>query len=125
MAGSDTLVIAVDEVPTRVCVGVSAEERARPQALVVSTALHLAAGPSFEGRDRLAETIDYDRLITFVKDGLPEAPPTLLIETVAERVVAFAFTLDEAVKAVDVRVAKPSVLGAEGLVSVRLHRRRP
>jgi dihydroneopterin aldolase len=44
---------------------------------------------------------------------------------VADRVATFAFTLDAAIEAVDVRVAKPSVLGADGLVSVRLHRRRP
>ncbi len=123
--GSDTLVIAVDDVPTRVCVGVSAEERARPQALVISTALHLAAGARFQGRDRLSETIDYGQLIRFVKQDLAEASPPLLIETVADRVATFAFTLDAAIEAVDVRVAKPSVLGADGLVSVRLHRRRP
>ncbi len=125
MVATETLVIDVDDVATRLCVGVSPQERARPQALVISTALHLAAGPNFEGRDRLAETIDYDALISFVKHGLAEKPPALLIETVADRVAAFAFTLDPAVLAVDVRVAKPSVLGAEGLVSVRLHRRRP
>jgi len=122
--GSDSLVIAVEDVATQLRVGVSPKERESPQAVAISIALHVTPGPSFEGRDHLAETIDYDGLIAFLKHGLAEAPPAALIETVAERAAAFAFNLDQAVTAVDVRVAKPSVLGAEGLVSVRLCRRR-
>jgi FolB domain-containing protein len=121
----DCLIIRISDLATRVHIGVSEAERAQKQALVVSTALHLAAGPSFEARDRLDETIDYDALIEFVRRGLPELSPTQLIETMAERVAQFALDLSVRIEAVEVKIVKPAVLGADGAVSVSLTRRRP
>lgn len=125
MTELDTLTIHVKDITTRVHVGVSAEERATRQPLIVSTALHLEAGNSFQDRDSLAQTIDYDAIIGFIRDGLPALAPTQLIETVAERVVAFAFALSPTIGAVEVWVAKPGVLGADGQVSIVLTRSRP
>jgi dihydroneopterin aldolase len=125
MTGSDRLIIQVADAETRVHVGVSEAERAQKQALVISAALHLPAGPSFEGRDRLEQTIDYDALIGFVRERLPALAPMQLIETVADRVAAFAFTLSPAIEAVEVKIVKPAVMGAHGAVSVSLTRARP
>jgi len=124
MTGSDRFIIHVTDAVTRVHVGVSQAERAHKQALVISTALHLAPGPSYEGNDSLAHTIDYDAIIGFVRDTLPQMQPTQLIETVADRVAAFAFSLSTRIKAVEVRIVKPAVMGAEGAVSVSLLRNR-
>ncbi len=124
MTDADRLTISIADLPTRLHVGVSEAERTHKQVLVVSTALHLTAGPSFEGRDQLGETIDYDAIIGFVRDRLPQLGPAQLIETVADRVAAFAFTVSERIDAVDVWIVKPAVLGAEGAVSVSLSRTR-
>lgn len=123
----DFQVIAVDDVSTRLHLGVSAEERALAQEVRISVRLTLADPPHYEGKDRLAETIDYDRIIGFLREGLPAAGETLLIETVADRAAAFCLALSARVSLVEVTVKKPSVLGSSGLVSVGIvrHGRRP
>lgn len=117
-----SLEIRLAEVPTQLRLGVSAAERAAPQAILVSVTAELAEGPR---EDTLESTVDYDALIGFVRDGLPSAGPVLLIETVAQRVAQAALALSPEIAAVTVEVKKPSVLAASGgMVSVRLRQVR-
>jgi dihydroneopterin aldolase len=118
---SDTLIIRVENAPAPARVGVSDAERAHPQTLRVSIALTLGEPPDFRDHDRIGATIDYDRILGFLREGLGEAR---LIETIAERIVAHCLALSPRALAAEATVEKPSVLNGEGHVSVTLKRSR-
>ena len=114
---SDALVIRVEDRPALAHVGVTEAERDKAQTLIVSVALHLSEPEEYD--DKIHSTIDYDRIIGFLRDELGEAR---LIETIAERIVTHCFTLSPRVIAAEATIKKPSVLKGEGIVSVSLRR---
>jgi dihydroneopterin aldolase len=118
---SDTVIIRIENAPAPARVGVSEAERARPQTLRVTIALTLSDPPDFRDHDRIAATVDYDRILSFLREGLGEAR---LIETIAERIVAHCLSLSPRAIAAETTVEKPSVLNGEGHVSVTLRRTR-
>jgi dihydroneopterin aldolase len=118
---SDTIIIRVEDAPAPAHVGVTDAEREKPQILRVSVALTLQEPPDFEAQDRIGATVDYDRIISFLRKDLGEAR---LIETIAERVAAHCLSLSPRAVAVDVTIEKPSVLNGAGRVSVTLRRAR-
>lgn len=122
---SERQLISLKDLPLCLRVGVPEAERAAPQVLRVDITLEICDPPVFFQRDELAQTIDYDAILLFLRDGLAAQGPFALIESIADRICAFCLALGAAVHAVDVRVSKPSVLPAEhGLVSVGLRRTR-
>ncbi|MBL8549493.1 MAG: dihydroneopterin aldolase [Hyphomonadaceae bacterium] len=111
------LIIRVEDAPVRAHVGVSEEERTEAQTLIVSTTITLEEPAKYD--DRIHSTIDYDRIINYLREGLGEAR---LIETLAAQILAFCFTLSPRVVAAETTIKKPSVLQGEGCVSVTLRR---
>ena len=101
-------------------VGVPDPERAAQQEVRISVTLALAAPPDFLAHDRLAETVDYDRIIGFIRSDLDE--PAHLIETLADRVARHCLALSKRAAWVEVSVMKPSVLNGDGRVAVTLRR---
>lgn len=115
--------IQLSDVAVSLRVGVPSEEQAQPQTVRISLGIELEPpGPYFE-HDRLDSTLDYARIIAFLREELPRQGPFALIETVADRAAEFVLALSARVEAVEVRVAKPSVLAPEdGAVAVTLVR---
>lgn len=116
---TDTLVINGLHLATRV--GVTPEERATPQRVVVDVVVSTnlaAAGRS----DDLRETIDYAALIASVADAV-ESEEANLLETLAHRIVARVEEIKEAT-GVTVEVWKEIVPVEEEVdrVSVRIER---
>lgn len=119
---SDLQIIRIDDAKALVRVGVPDPERAVPQELRISVALALGALPDFTMHDRIGATVDYDRIIHFIRDDLGE--PAHLIETLADRVAGHCLSLSDRALWVEVTVKKPSVLSGDGLVAVTIRRDR-
>ncbi|MGE0044450.1 MAG: dihydroneopterin aldolase [Hyphomonadaceae bacterium] len=116
------LTIRIERAHTTAHVGVSAEERARAQALIVTVTLAMDAPGDFTAHDTISETLDYDRVLDFLRHGLDEEAK--LIETVADRIAQHCLALSPRVQSVSVIVEKPSVLQGQGHVCVELQRAR-
>ena len=113
-------IIRIEDAKALVRVGVPEPERARPQEVRISVALALGEPADFAGEDRLSQTVDYDRIIHFIRDDL--GAPAHLIETLADRVARHCLTLSARAQWVEVTVKKPSVLSGDGMVSVTIRR---
>ncbi len=119
---SDLHVIRIEDARALVRVGVPEPERAQPQEVLVSVALALADPPDYLRNDRIGATVDYDRIIHFIRDDLGE--PAHLIETLADRVAGHCLALSPRTRWVEVHVKKPSVLSGDGLVAVTIRREK-
>lgn len=115
-------IIRIEDAKALVQVGVPDPERATPQEVRITVTLALADPPNFLDNDRLGATIDYDRIIGFIRDDL--GAPAHLIETLAERVARHCLSLSPRALWVDVDVKKPSVLRQDGVVSVSIRREK-
>lgn len=113
-------IIRIDDAKALVRVGVPEPERAAQQEVRISVAMGLAEPPDFVADDRIGATLDYDRILHFIRDDL--GAPAHLIETLADRVAGHCLSLGARVRWVEVTVKKPSVLSGDGLVSVTIRR---
>jgi len=120
---ASTQTIRIEDARAEVRVGVPDPERATPQEVLVTVAVAFDDPPDFLSDDRLGATIDYDRIIYFIRDDL--GAPAHLIETLADRVVTHCLSLSPRVRWAEATVKKPSVLNGRGLVSVSIRRDRP
>lgn len=105
--------------------GVHPEEQQLGQRFVVDVALAVRLQPAGE-RDDLGATVSYSAAYAEVR-RVVEGEPRRLIEAVAEEIAAAMLALDDRVKRVRVRVAKPEapVKGAIlDTVAVRITRWR-
>lgn len=119
----DLQIIRIDDAKAQVRVGVPAPERATPQEVRISVTLALAEPPAYAAaEDRIGATVDYDRIIHFIRDDL--GAPAHLIETLADRVAGHCLSLSPRARWVEVTVKKPSVPCGDGLVSVTIRRER-
>ena len=118
MAGAH--IIRIEDAKARVRVGVPEPERATPQEVLISVTLSLGAPHAFADDDRLSQTVDYDRIIHFIRDDL--GAPAHLIETLADRVARHCLSLSARAEWVEVTVKKPSVMRQDGLVAVTIRR---
>ncbi|MBL8530203.1 MAG: dihydroneopterin aldolase [Hyphomonadaceae bacterium] len=119
---ADLQLIRIDDAKAIVRVGVPEPERAAPQEVRISVTLALASPPDYVRNDRIGATVDYDRIIHFIRDDLGE--PAHLVETLADRVAGHCLSLSERARWVEVTVKKPSVLSGDGLVAVTIRRER-
>ena len=115
-------IIRIDDAKAIVRVGVPEPERAAPQEVRISVTLALSEPPDYVTQDRIGATVDYDRILHFIRDDLGE--PAHLIETLADRVAGHCLSLSARSNWVEVTVKKPSVLSGDGLVSVTMRRAR-
>lgn len=120
---ADLQIIRIEDAKALVRVGVPDPERANPQEVRICVALALSQPPDFLAHDRISVTIDYDRIIHFIRDDLGE--PAHLIETLADRVGRHCLALSERTRWVEVTVKKPSVMSGDGMVAVTIRRERP
>ncbi len=119
---ADLHIIRIDDVKALVRVGVPDPERACPQEVRISVSLALAEPPDYPAHDRIGATIDYDRILHFIRDDL--GAPAHLIETLADRVAGHCLSLSPRARWVEVSVKKPSVLSGDGTVAVTIRRER-
>lgn len=120
---ADLHIIRIDDAKALVRVGVPAPERAAPQEVRISVAMALSEPPNYTKTDRIGATVDYDRIIHFIRDDL--GAPAHLIETLADRVAMHCLSLSPRARWVEVTVKKPSVLSGDGMVAVTIRRERP
>jgi dihydroneopterin aldolase len=107
---------------TALKLGVSETERGREQMVLVSVAVSMTDPPSFTGAPGLADTVDYDDIIRYIKEALPREGDVQLIETIADRIADHCLALSPRIVAAEVTVKKPSVLVSPGMVSVSIRR---
>jgi dihydroneopterin aldolase len=119
---ADLHIIRIDDAKALVRVGVPDPERANPQEVRISVALALAEPPHYVEHDRIGATVDYDRILHFIRDDL--GAPAHLIETLADRVAGHCLSLSQRAHWVEVTVKKPSVLSGDGVVAVSIRRER-
>jgi dihydroneopterin aldolase len=117
---ADLQIIRIDDAKALVRVGVPDPERANPQEVRISVTLALAEPPAYPQADRIGATVDYDRIIHFIRDDL--GAPAHLIETLADRVAGHCLSLSTRARWVEVTVKKPSVLSGDGMVAVTIRR---
>ncbi len=118
----DLHIIRIDDAKALVRVGVPDPERANLQEVRICVSLALGAPPDYPAHDRISATIDYDRILHFIRDDL--GAPAHLIETLADRVAGHCLSLSPRALWVEVTVKKPSVLSGDGLVAVTIRRER-
>lgn len=114
--------IIIPGMPLTARIGVTAEEQAEEQELILSLVLHLdlaTAGAS----DALSDTVDYDAVCRTVA-GVVGHGPHRLIEAVAEG-VAKAVLRGFAIDRVEVRVEKPGALRRHGVAFAAVEITRP
>jgi len=117
---ADLHIIRIDDAKALVRVGVPDPERANPQEVRISVTLALTEPPAYPAHDRIGSTVDYDRILHFIRDDL--GAPAHLIETLADRVAGHCLSLSERARWVEVTVKKPSVLSGDGMVAVTIRR---
>lgn len=119
---ADTQIITLTDVITALRLGVSEAERGREQSVLVSVSVSLENPPCFVGHPGIADTVDYDDIIRYIRDGLPREGEINLIETIADRVATHCLALSPRIVTADVTVKKPSVLMSPGMVAVSIRR---
>lgn len=117
---ADLHIIRIDDAKALVRVGVPEPERAAQQEVRISVAMALDDPPLYVAQDRIGATVDYDRILHFIRDDLGE--PAHLIETLADRVAGHCLSLSSRTRWVEVTVKKPSVLSGDGMVAVTIRR---
>ena len=119
----DLQIIRIDDAKALVRVGVPEPERAAQQEVRISVTMALDGPPDYTRHDRIGATVDYDRILHFIRDDLGE--PAHLVETLADRVAGHCLSLSARTRWVEVSVKKPSVLSGDGMVAVSIRRERP
>lgn len=100
--------------------GVSEQERARPQAVELDVELHLPLQAAGE-RDDVAATIDYAAVVDAVRAAL-EGPEHRLLEGVAERAAEAAGRFGAREVVVRARKFQPPVKGSLAVAEVEVRR---
>lgn len=122
MVMTDLQIIRIEDAKALVRVGVPDPERASPQEVRICVTLALANPPVYAVHDRITATVDYDRILHFIRDDL--GAPAHLIETLADRVAGHCLSLSDRARWVEVTVKKPSVLSGDGVVAATIRRER-
>ena len=94
--------IVVRDLTVQSSIGVSADERARPQRIRVM--LEIEVEPKAPGEDKIAEVVDYGQLVGKVREVCTSTTARLL-ETLAGEIARACF-FDARVRAVKVRIEK-------------------
>lgn len=116
----DRITVSRMKVPAHI--GVTEDERAVPQPLLID--LDLVVDLSAAGKsDELHDTVDYGRLVTEVA-GLVRASRSQLLENLAESIARFACSLPR-VERVTVAVAKESPPVTEDVEAIIVRIARP
>ena len=122
---NDTILVYVRDCIVPLYVGVYDHEKPQPQPVVV----HIEASANLTRRyddlksGNVASVIDYERLYKFVTGVLPTQGHVPLLESVAERIIAFCFE-DPRIERVRVRLDKPQAFKGTALAGIEMQRSR-
>jgi dihydroneopterin aldolase len=94
--------VVVRDLTVQSSIGVTADERARPQRIRVN--LEVEVEPGTPGEDKIAEVVNYGRLVGEVRDVCTGTTARLL-ETLAGEIAEACF-FDQRARAVKVRIEK-------------------
>ena len=103
-------------------IGVHPHEYERKQPIIMDIELDMGNMPPPKD-DRLHETLDYG-LVAENATAIALEAHVQLVETLADRIAAWALSADPRVQACAVRIAKPQALDTADLAGVEIIRRR-
>lgn len=101
--------IAINRLALDLRIGATAEERATPQRLYATVAIHADISAACRS-DALADTIDYSALASAIREAAVQSDGICLIERLAETVAQTCLDFDRRILAANVRIEKPSAL---------------
>lgn len=106
-------------------IGINANEQTRTQPVTISVECEMAAHRRFDdiGENALADTMDYSKIHSFLREELPRMGHICLVESAAEKIAAFCLG-DPRVVSVRVRVEKTAVYPDAAGAGVELLRMR-
>jgi FolB domain-containing protein len=112
--------IYVRELAVDTVIGVYAREKLAPQRILVS--LDIAAEETGEpGSDRLADVVDYDRIVATART-LARQGNVALLETLAERIAGETLQIDQRILTVRVSISKPEIYDDAKTVGIEIER---
>ncbi len=112
--------IFVRELAVDTVIGVHPHEKLKPQRILVS--LDIAAEETGEpGSDRLADVVDYDRIVETAR-ALAREGNVNLLETLAERIAQATLPLDGRILTVRVSISKPDIYDDAKAVGIEIER---
>lgn len=99
--------LIIEQIETKLCVGIAPQEQNVPQVLQVSAEIwaEYPAKPA-----SIDECVDYGLLYDLVVHEWPKRPQVELLETLAMELYAFIFAYDARISDVQVTIKKPDVL---------------
>src|ERR1041384_4272777 len=110
MAGADQIII--DRMEALCRLGVTEQERSRPQTILLSLSLQADLGRAGKS-DRLQDTVDYATVIEGIRNLLASRP-FVLIEAVADRTAEWNLSRYPSINQVIVQAMKNPFPGAAG-----------
>lgn len=102
-------------------IGITADERRRPQDILINLVLHAADLPACQ-TDMLEDTVDYSDVVKLVF-ALVENSQRKTVEAIAEDIANLCLA-QKFVQEVTVRVEKPNRVRFTRLTGVEIHRER-
>jgi len=121
----DTIKVYLRDCTVALFVGVYDHEKPKSQPVIVTveaTALLTRRFDDLQTSD-VSSVIDYERLYDYVVHYLPKLGHIPLLETIAERIIAFSFE-DPRINEVCVRLDKPEAFKGRAMVGIEMHRKR-
>lgn len=114
--------IFVEGLLIQASIGVHPHEYESTQPIIMDICLDMGPMPAPKD-DRLHETLDYG-LVAQKAEEIALAAHVQLVETLADRIAAWALSADPRVQAVTVRIAKPQALLKAQAAGVEVHKTR-
>jgi dihydroneopterin aldolase len=125
MPCEDHILVYLRDCRVPLFVGIYDHEKPRAQPVIVH--IEVTAPPMQRYDDLLSKdvssVITYERLFHFVVDTLPTLGHVPLLESVAERIIAFCFE-DRRIETVRVRLDKPEAFKGGALAGIEMRRTR-
>jgi dihydroneopterin aldolase len=123
---ADRIIVFLRDCRIELSVGYHPYERLKPQPVIVTIEVEAAVPHHYQdlAENSLDRVIDYSRLYQFLTDDLPRHGHITLLETMAEKIIAFCFE-DCRIAKVRVRLEKPEMYQGKAQAGIELTRTRP
>ena len=122
---SDHLWLEVEGLNVDVLTGVYSEETHLPQPLRISVRARLAMADHYAPDTPLSMSKSYMDLKFAATGALPQDVHFVLIESVAEHIMATIFLQDDKVTEVEIKIVKLAIAEADEAIGITMLRRRP
>lgn len=121
---TDHLWLEVEGLEVDVLTGVYSEETHLPQPLRISLRARLAMADHYAPDTPLAASKSYMDLKFAATGALPKDVHFVLIESVAEHIIATLFLQDEKIEEVEVKIVKLAIAEANEAIGITMRRAR-